>query len=268
MFVDGPYENGKPGGGRPRSSSSKRGDGGSKDEPKGTACIGRLFVEAYKAREQQLAAEVRKQADAEKYKRQQEAEAEFIERQRKADAELVEQQKRAEAEKALAEAALYRKQKEAEGIAAVGKAEAEAIAAKGIAEAEAMEKKAEAMKKYGQAAITEMIVKQLPSIAEAVAKPISTIDKVTIIDSGNGESGVSSVGGYTPAVLAKVLESVKETTGFDLTEVMKASTYDAQVNRNVQLSGVDSVVNVNMEQAKQPVPVSASTAAADTTTEA
>ncbi len=227
-----------------------------------------LKAKEAQVREQQLAAEVRKQADAEKYKRQQEAEAEFIERQKKAEAELVEQQRRAEAEKALAEAALYRKQKEAEGIAAVGRAEAEAISAKGIAEAEAMEKKAEAMKKYGQAAITEMIVKQLPSIAEAVAKPISTIDKVTIIDSGNGESGVSSVGGYTPAVLAKVLESVKETTGFDLTEVMKASTYDAQVNRNVQLSGVDSVVSVNMEQAKQPVPVSEPTVAADTTTEA
>ncbi len=230
-----------------------------------------LKAKEAQVREQQLAAEVRKQADAEKYKRQQEAEAEFIERQKKAEAELVEQQRRAEAEKALAEAELYRKQKEAEGIAAVGRAEAEAISAKGIAEAEAMEKKAEAMKKYGQAAITEMIIKQLPSIAEAVAKPISTIDKVTIIDSGNGESGVSSVGGYTPAVLAKVLESVKETTGFDLTEVMKASTYDAQVNRNVQLSGVDSVVNVNLEKTEQSpagtAPVTAAPAA-ETTTEA
>ena len=130
-----------------------------------------------------------------------------------------------------------------------------------------MEKKAEAMKKYGQAAITEMIVKQLPSIAEAVAKPISTIDKVTIIDSGNGESGVSSVGGYTPAVLAKVLESVRETTGFDLTEVMKASTYDAQVNRNVQLSGVDSVVNVNVDKT-EPATVKVAAPVAETTTEA
>lgn len=219
-------------------------------------------------REQQLEAEVKKQADADKYRRQQDAEAELIERQRKADAELAEQQRKADAERALAEAELFkkqriadaikaeaeaelfRKQKEAEGIAAVGKAEAEAISAKGLAEAEAMEKKADAMKKYGQAAITEMIINQLPAIAEAVSKPISTIDKVTIIDSGNGESGVSAVGGYTPAVLAKVLESVKETTGFDLKEVMKAETYDAKVNRNIHLDGAPvPVVNVTPDKA-------------------
>ena len=176
--------------------------------------------------EQALTAEIRKKAEAEKYRRQQEAEAAMIERQREADAAKYEQEKKAEAVKAQADAAIYAKQKEAEGIAAVGRAEAEAIEAKGIAEAQAMEKKAEAYAKYNNAAITEMIINQLPEIAKAIAQPISAIDKVTVIDSGNGEGGVTSVGGYTPAVLAKVLESVRETTGFDLTEVMKAQTYD------------------------------------------
>ena len=188
--------------------------------------------------EQSLTAEVRKKAEAEKYRRQQEAEANLIERQREADAAKYEQEKKAEAVKAQADAAIYAKQKEAEGIAAVGRAEAEAIEAKGIAEAQAMEKKAEAYAKYNNAAITEMIINQLPEIAKAIAEPISAIDKVTVIDSGTGEGGVSSVGGYTPAVLAKVIESVKETTGFDLTEVMKAQTYDAKVNHNVNVTGV------------------------------
>lgn len=211
--------------------------------------------------EQTLNAEIKKKADAEKYRRQQEAEAELIEKSRKADAEKYQQEKEAEirkikaeadkeAKKREAEGILAVKQAEAEGIAAVGKAEAEAIQAKGIAEAEAMEKKADAMKKYGQAAMTQMIIEQLPEIAKAIAEPISTIDKVTIIDGGNGESGVSSVGGYTPAVLAKVLESVYETTGFDLKEVMKAQTYDAVVNKNVDLSGIPSEITVN-----QKVPV-------------
>ncbi|MBQ8137830.1 MAG: flotillin family protein [Lachnospiraceae bacterium] len=189
--------------------------------------------------EQALTAEIRKKAEAEKYRRQQEAEAAMIERQREADAAKYEQEKKAEAVKAQADAAIYAKQKEAEGIAAVGRAEAEAIEAKGIAEAQAMEKKAEAYAKYNNAAITEMIINQLPEIAKAIAQPISAIDKVTVIDSGNGEGGVSSVGGYTPAVLAKVIESVKETTGFDLTEVMKAQTYDAKVNHNVNVTGLD-----------------------------
>ncbi len=190
--------------------------------------------------EQALTAEIRKKAEAEKYRRQQEAEANLIERQREADAAKYEQEKKAEAVKAQADAAIYAKQKEAEGIAAVGRAEAEAIEAKGIAEAQAMEKKAEAYAKYNNAAITEMIINQLPEIAKAIAEPISAIDKVTVIDSGTGEGGVSSVGGYTPAVLAKVIESVRETTGFDLKEVMKAQTYDAKVNHNVNVSGLSS----------------------------
>lgn len=191
--------------------------------------------------EQSLAAEIKKKADADKYRRQQEAEAALIERQREADASKYEQEKKAEAVKAQADAAIYAKEKEAEGIAAVGRAEAQAIEAKGIAEAQAMEKKAEAYAKYNNAAITEMIINQLPEIAKAIAAPISAIDKVTVIDSGNGDGGVSSVGGYTPAVLAKVIESVKETTGFDLTEVMKAQTYDAKVNHNLNVSGLDAV---------------------------
>ena len=187
--------------------------------------------------EQALNAEIRKKADAEKYRRQQEAEAALVERQKEAEAKKFEAERAAEARKAEADAMMYAKQKEAEGIAAVGRAEAEAIQAKGMAEAQAMEKKAEAYAKYNNAAITEMIIKQLPDIARAISEPISAIDKVTIIDSGNSEGGgVPAVGGYTPAVLAKVIESVKETIGFDLTEVMRANTYAAKVNRNVNVA--------------------------------
>lgn len=205
--------------------------------------------------EQALDAEVRKKADAEKYRRQQEADASLIERQReaeakkyeqeqRADAEKYEQVKKAEAVKAQADADVYAKQKEAEGIAAVGEAEAKAIEAKGLAEAEAMEKKAEAMKKYGQAAMMEMIVKALPEMASAIAKPLETIDKVTIIDGGNGEGGVSSMGNYVPSVLAKTIETVKETTGLDITEIMRAETYDAKVNKNVNISGLPKQVEI------------------------
>ena len=211
--------------------------------------------------EQALTAEIRKKAEAEKYRRQQEAEAAMIERQREADAAKYEQEKKAEAVKAQADAAIYAKQKEAEGIAAVGRAEAEAIEAKGIAEAQAMEKKAEAYAKYNNAAITEMIIKQLPDIAKAIAEPISSIDKVTVIDSGSGQGGVASVGGYTPAVLAKVIESVRETTGFDLTEVMKAQTYDAKVNHNVNVSGLDGAA------AKEAVSDKVSEAVSEAVTE-
>ena len=85
----------------------------------------------------------------------------------------------------------------------------------------------------------EMIVNALPEMAKAIAEPLSTIDKVTIIDSGNGENGVSSMGSYVPNVLAQTIATVKETTGLDIVEIMKANTYDAKVNRNINISGLE-----------------------------
>lgn len=200
--------------------------------------------------EQTLEAEIKKKAEADKFARLQVADADLYERQKKAEAELFEKTKNAEARKVEADAAIYAKKQEAEGIQAVGEAEARAIEAKGVAEAEALEKKAEAMAKYGKAAMMEMIVKALPEMAKAIAEPLSTIDKVTIIDSGSGESGVGSMGGYVPQVLAKTIESVKETTGLDITEIMKADTYDAKVNKNVHVTGVPESINLNMGDAK------------------
>lgn len=188
--------------------------------------------------QQRLEAEVNKKADAERYKVEQAAAAELARRQREAEAKKYEQEKEAEARKAQAEAEKYAMIQEAEGVKAKGEAEAAAIQAKGLAEAEAMEKKADAMKKYGQAAMMEMIVQALPEMAKAIAEPLATIDKVTIIDSGKGDSGVSSMGDYVPSVLAKTIESIKETTGLDIVDVMKANTYDAKVTRNVNISGL------------------------------
>ena len=219
-------------------------------------------------KQQELDAEIKKVADAKKYAAEKEAEADLIRRQRQSEAEKYEQEQaalarmkkaeadkyekeqEAEAKKAQAEARFVEMKKEADGIAAKGKAEAEAIQAKGLAEADAMEKKAEAMKKYGQAAMVEMIIKALPEMAQAVAKPLESIDKVTIIDSGNGEGGVGSMGNYVPSVLAKTMESVKEATGLDITEIMRANTYDAKVNRNINITGLE---NVNSDVAKEIV---------------
>ena len=247
-------------------------------------------------KEQALDAEVKKKAEAEKFAKQQAADASLYERQRKAEAEKFELEKQQEVKKIQAEADLFAKQKEADArkaqaeaelfarqqeanaiaakgkaeadaIAAKGKAEAEAIAAKGLAEAEAIDKKAEAMKKYGQAAMMEMIVKALPEMASAIAEPLSTIDKVTIIDSGNGngETGVSTMGSYVPSVLAKTIESVKEATGIDIREIMKANTYDAKVNKNITINGLENVSTVNLSTGEADNTVSGTAPEAPTT---
>lgn len=200
-------------------------------------------------KEKALDAEVRKKADAEKYARQQKAEAEQYEREKNAQAKKFEVQQEAEAQKARAEAERFTKEQEAQGIRSVGEAEAEAIRAKGLAEAEAMEKKAEAYQKYTGAAVAEMMIKVLPEMVGRIAEPLAQIDKITIIGGGQ-DSGVDTIAGNVPAVMAKLLESMKEATGIDLGEIVKANTYDAKVNRNVHVTGLskeDAVIGEVLE---------------------
>ncbi len=180
-----------------------------------------LKLKEVEVRRNELSATVEKEADARKYASEQESEA-----------NLIKMKKEAEARK-------YYSQMEAEAIEAKGKAEAEAIRLKGIAEAEAMEKKAEAYQKYNGAAMAEMMIKILPDVAAQIAKPISAIDRVTIYDSGNGESGVSQVSGNMPVIMKQVFDTMSEVTGVDLKEIMKANTYDAKVNRNINVTGLD-----------------------------
>lgn len=181
--------------------------------------------------EEALNASVKKQADAELYRRQKEAEAQKFEMQR------------------AAEAALFAKEQEATGIRRVGEAEAEAIRQKGLAEAEAMEKKAEAYQKYNSAAMGEMLIRVLPDIAQKIAEPMAAIDKVTII--GSGSEGVSSVADGVPAVMAKLFETMRETVGIDLNEIVRAGSYDAKVNRNVAVSGIPETITLNTQTAEK-----------------
>lgn len=206
--------------------------------------------------EQTLEAQVKKQAEANKYAAEQKAQAELFQRQKDAEAKAYEAAKEADAQKAKAEAAKFAKIQEAEAVKAFGEAEAkaieakgqaeaEAIKAKGLAEAEAMEKKAEAYAKYNQAAITEMVIKALPEIAKNVAEPLTQIDKITIIGGGdNGGNGVNQVAGNVPLVMAKTFEAVKEATGVDLTEIVKAQTYDAKVTKNINVNGVENAETI------------------------
>ena len=178
--------------------------------------------------EEALNASVKKQADADLYRRQQEAEAKKFEMKR------------------AAEAALFAKEQEAEGIRRVGEAEAEAIRQKGLAEAEAMEKKAEAYQKYNSAAMGEMLINVLPEIAAKIAEPLATIDKVTII--GSDGKGVGAMADNVPAVMARLFETMKDTVGIDLGDIVRADSYDAKVNRNVTVSGIPDKVQLTVDQ--------------------
>ncbi len=178
--------------------------------------------------EQELDAKIKKQAEAERFAAQQRADAELYKRQKDAEAQLFEKQREAEAKKAEAEAVKYQMEQEAAGIQAKGEAEAKAIEAKGMAEAEALNKKAEAMKKYGEAAVMEMYFNMLPKAVEAAAKPLEKVDKITMYGDGNSAKLVSDI--VTTAT--QVSEGMNESMGIDLKSLLagfiggKAASHD------------------------------------------
>ena len=205
--------------------------------------------------ERKLEAEVKKTAEARKYAEKQnadaklyavqkESEAELFERQRKAEADRFEAEQAAEAEKARAEAARFAMENEAAGIQAKGEAEAAAIQAKAIAEAEGILKKAEAMKNYQEAAMTDMQLQalkvyfeQLPAIAQAVASPLSQVDKIYMYGDGN----TSKLTGDIMTTVTQVSEGLSESMGIDLKTVLSSFLGSS-------LSKKETVIEIGQDQ--------------------
>lgn len=219
-----------------------------------------LADEQVKVTQNKLKAEVNAKADAQKYNTEVDAEARKFKMETDAQAELEKQKREAEAKaymaeqeakavKAKADAAKYAALQEAAGIEAKGKAEAaakqavleaeaEGIRAKGDAEAEAMDKKAEAYKRSDFARLEMVLEMQkvvLPQVAENVAKPMSQIGDVTIYGQSGAE--VAGISQNVPVVMQRTFDIVKDVTGVDLGDVMKAETIDAKVKKEVTLNG-------------------------------
>src|SRR5712671_1835783 len=109
----------------------------------------------------------------------------------------------------LASAERQRQISEAEGrasaIRAQGEAEAEIIFKKGEAEAKAMNIKAEAYQEYNQAAVVDKLMTSLPEIVRALSEPLSKVDKVTIVSTGNGDAaGAYKLTGDITKIAAQV----------------------------------------------------------------
>lgn len=185
--------------------------------------------------EQTLDAQIKKQAEADKYAalqkadadlytRQKEAEARAFELQKQAEAEAYQRQKKAEADKAAMENEATGKKALAEAVQAQGEAEAEAIKAKLVAEADGMREKAEALKEYGDAAKQQMQLdalkvyfEQLPKIAEAAGKAYQSVDKIYMYggDSSKLQSDIMKN-------VTQVSEGLGQTMGIDLKTLLGA----------------------------------------------
>lgn len=171
---------------------------------------------------QTLDAEIRAKADAKRYAAEQEAEAELYRRTKEAEAKMIE------------------RQREAEGIRAIGEAEAEAIKLKSLAEAEGIDKKAEAMRKYGEAAVIEMIMEVLPDIAKNVAEPLSKVDKITMYGDGNSTKLISDIVNGT----TQVTEGITAGMGIDIRSLITGALGGKMVANAKECSCDEKVANV------------------------
>ncbi len=169
-------------------------------------------------KQKELDATVNKPADARRYAVQVQADAERY----KIEAEA---QGRAEANKAqgFAEADVIRATGDAEAQAtkARGLSRAEVTQAQGEAEAAAMAKKAESWKQYNEAAITQLFIDVLPELAKNIAEPLSKMDKLTVVNTGDGGGGVSKVTGDITNIIAQLPPVVEALSGVDLGEMIK-----------------------------------------------
>ena len=118
---------------------------------------------------------------------------------------------------------------EAAKVEAIGLAQAKAIEAQGLAEAAAIMKKAESWKQFNDAARLQTILEKLPAIISssapvfgAVAAPLGAIDKVVVIEQGQGDgqaSGVSRFAAVTPTLIFNLLQQL-EALGINLPNLL------------------------------------------------
>jgi len=170
-------------------------------------------------RQKELEANVQRPADAKKYEVERLAEAERFRLENVAEGES-----RSKKLTGFAQAEVVQAQGEAEAEAqkAKGLAEAEVIKQKGLSEAAGSLEKARAWQEYNEAAIMQLLIEKLPDIANAIAQPMSRIDKITIVDSGNGQgTGASKITQDIGKVLAELPPVVEALSGLDLQQLIQ-----------------------------------------------
>src|SRR5882672_286966 len=140
-------------------------------------------------KQRELEAQVQKPADAERYK---------VETLANATKYQLETEAAGAASAAKAQGFAAADVQKATGIAeaeankAKGLAQAAIIEAQGKAQAEATRLKAEAFQKFNEAAVLEMLIKVMPEIAGKISEPLAKMEKMVIINSGNGPGGGAS----------------------------------------------------------------------------
>jgi flotillin len=137
--------------------------------------------------------------------------------------------KRSEIEKQrienMANAEKSRLMAEAEGkaqaIRAQGEAEASIIFQKGEAESKAMNIKAEAYQEWSQAAVVDKLIASLPDVVRAMSEPLTKVDKITIVSTGDAKTiGASKITGEMTEIAAQVPALFEALSGMKMSDLM------------------------------------------------
>ena len=170
-------------------------------------------------KQRELEATVQKPADAERYKVETLANAKKFQ----LEAEAAGAAAAAKAQGfAAADVAKATGLAEAEANKAKGIAQAAIIEAQGKATAEATRLKAEAFQKFNEAAVLEMLIKVMPEIAGKISEPLSKMEKMVIINSGNGPGGgASKLTGDVTQIMAQLPPVLESLTGVKFEKLLQ-----------------------------------------------
>ncbi|MDI1288711.1 MAG: SPFH domain-containing protein, partial [bacterium] len=160
--------------------------------------------------ERELETSVRKPADAERYRVEQEAEG-------RRTSTIAAAQAKAEEAELVGRGELARRTAFAHAVQAEGEAQAASLKAIGQAEAGAMQAKADAYKEYGDAAVLETVLAALPGIAAEIARPMASIDNLTVVST----EGASAVSRSVTDTFAQLQALLATTAGVDLSAILR-----------------------------------------------
>src|SRR6266478_5400358 len=170
-------------------------------------------------KQRELEANVQKPADAERYKVETQANARKFQLETEAAGNAAAAKATGFANADVTKATGVA---EAEAQKAKGLAQAAVIEAQGKATAEAMRVKAESFKQYNEAAVIEMIVRVLPDVAGKISEPLSKMEKIVIINSGNGVGGgASKLTGDVTQIIAQLPPMIESLTGIKFEKLLE-----------------------------------------------
>jgi len=170
-------------------------------------------------KQRQLEADVQKPADAERYKVETLANATKFQLETEAAGAAAATKAKGFAAADVAKATGLA---EADANKARGLAEASVIEAQGKATASAMQAKADSFKQYNEAAVIEMIMRVMPEIAGKISEPLAKLDKMVIINSGNGPGGgASKLTGDVTQIISQLPPIIESLTGIKFEKLLE-----------------------------------------------